>query len=82
MYGEGDDPGHRSYGLTSRDFRTATTKDRLIYRRWIGGMIVFYCVLLLVSGVVAFTNTGSRTQVSKVPGSQVNNQAIASSRPN
>jgi hypothetical protein len=82
MYGEGDDAGHCSNGLTPSDFRAATSEDRLIYRRWIGGMIVFYCALLLVSGVVAFTNTGSRTQVSKLPDSQVNNQAIASSRPN
>ena len=84
MYGEGDDVGHCSNGLTQREFRAATREERLIYRTWIRGLIVFYCVLLLVSGVVAFMSTnGSRTQeANDLPNSQVDHQTIASSRPN
>lgn len=68
MYGEGDDAGNCSNGLTSRRFRAATSEERAIYRRWIRAMIVFYCALLLVSGVVVFVSAnGGRTQV----GSQV-----------
>jgi hypothetical protein len=83
MYREGDDVGHYSNRPAQREFRAATSAERLIYRRWIRGMIAFYCALLLVSGVVAFMSAnGSRTEVRNPPGSQVDNRATASSRPN
>lgn len=78
MYGEGDDAGSCTNGLTPREFRAATSEDQTIYRRWVGSLVVFYCALLLVSGAVAFAvSGGSRTEIS----SQAN-QTIASSRPN
>jgi hypothetical protein len=53
MLQHGDDAGHCRNGLSSRDFRQATAADRGTYRRWLLGMVVFYCTLLLISGVVA-----------------------------
>jgi hypothetical protein len=49
----GDDAGHGRNGLSTRNYREASPEDRAIYRKWIRGMVVFYCALLLVSGVVA-----------------------------
>jgi hypothetical protein len=53
MLGQGDDVGHCSNGLSAKNFREATPEDRATYRKWIFGMVVFYCTLLLISGVVA-----------------------------
>jgi hypothetical protein len=53
MLQHGDDAGHCRNGLTAQDFRQATAADRGTYRRWLLGMVVFYCTLLLISGVVA-----------------------------
>lgn len=79
MYGEGDDVGHCSNGLTQSEFRAATSEERVIYRRWIRGMVVFYCALLLVSGLVAFlVPGGGGSQVADRP----SQQTIASSRAN
>jgi hypothetical protein len=50
----GDDAAHCSNGLSSRNYRQATPEERATYRKWILGMVVFYCTLLLISGVVAF----------------------------
>jgi hypothetical protein len=51
---QGDDAAHRSDGLSARNFRETTPEERVIYRRWKFGMVVFYCTLLLILGVVAF----------------------------
>jgi hypothetical protein len=51
---QGDDAAHCSNGLSARNYREATPKERVTYRKWIFRMVVFYCMLLLVSGVVAF----------------------------
>jgi hypothetical protein len=48
-----DDAGQCRNGLSSRDFRQATAADRTTYRKWLLGMVVFYCTLLLIFGVVA-----------------------------
>jgi hypothetical protein len=50
----GDDAAHCSNGLSSRNYREATPEERATYRKWILGMVVFYCTLPLISGVVAF----------------------------
>jgi hypothetical protein len=51
---QGDDAAHCSNGLSARNFREATPEERVIYRKWIFGMVVFYCTLLLITSVVAF----------------------------
>jgi hypothetical protein len=50
---DGDDAGHCSSGLSAQNYRGATAEDRAIYRKWMLGMVVFYSMLLLISGVVA-----------------------------
>ena len=53
MLQHGNDAGHYRNGFSARDFRQATSADRSTYRKWLLGMAVFYCTLLLLSGVVA-----------------------------
>ena len=53
MLTDGDDAGRCANGLTARKFREATPGERATYRRWIRGMVAFYCVLAVVSGLVA-----------------------------
>jgi hypothetical protein len=53
MHGDGDDAAHCSNGLSAQNYRAATAEDRVIYRKWILGMVVFYSALLLISGAVA-----------------------------
>jgi hypothetical protein len=76
---EGDDAAHCSNGLTASKFRESTDEERATYRKWIRGMVVLYCTLLLASGVVVFASSAdNRTQVSNLPG----NQAMVLPRPN
>ena len=53
MMEDGDDAGHCSSGFSAQNYRGATAEDRAIYRKWMLGMLVFYSMLLLISGVVA-----------------------------
>ncbi len=53
MLEQGDDAGHCSNGLSAENYREATPEDRATFRKWVFGMAVFYCTLLLISGVVA-----------------------------
>jgi hypothetical protein len=53
MSEHGGDAGHCSNGLTARNYRGATAEDRATYRKWMRGIVVFYSVLLLLTGVVA-----------------------------
>jgi len=77
MFPDGDDAGHCSNGLTAQRFRDATPEERVTYRKWLRGIIFFYCALLFVSGVtmVAYFG-GGRTQFSNLSV----HQAVASSR--
>jgi hypothetical protein len=76
---EGDDCAHCSNGLTASKFRASTDQDRATFRKWIRGMVIVYCALLLVSGVLVLINSGGdKTQASNLP----SNAALASSRPN
>jgi hypothetical protein len=55
----GDDASRCSNGLTAKKFREATREERVIYRRWLRGAIVFYAVLWLASGVLAVVSYSS-----------------------
>jgi hypothetical protein len=67
MFIDGDDAGHCSNGLTAQKFRDATSEERATYRRWIRGIIFFYCGLLFIAGVaiVNYSGTG-RTELTKL----------------
>jgi hypothetical protein len=75
----GDDAGHCSNGLTAQKFREATTEELATYRKWKRGMIAFYCVLLLISGVaITGYSKAGLTQLSNLSARNV----TASSRAN
>jgi hypothetical protein len=67
MLTDGDDAARCSNGLTARKFRDATSEERATYRRWIRGIIFFYCGLLFIAGaaVVNYSGTG-RTELTKL----------------
>jgi hypothetical protein len=72
MFIDGDDAGHCSNGLTARRFRDATSEERATYRRWIRGIIFFYCGLLFVAGVAVVNYSGTgRTDQTKLAVHQV-----------
>jgi hypothetical protein len=67
MLTDGDDAGHCSNGLTARKFREASSEERATYRRWIRGIIFFYCGLLFIAGVAAVNYSGTgRTDLTKL----------------
>jgi hypothetical protein len=67
MFGDGDDAGHCSNGLTAQKYREATAGERVTYRKWIRGMVAFYCVLLLVAGFAMATYShAGLTQLSNL----------------
>jgi hypothetical protein len=53
MLEQGDDAGHCSNGLSAKNYREAASEDRVTYRKWMLGTVVFYATLILISGVVA-----------------------------
>jgi hypothetical protein len=64
---DGDDAGRCSNGLTVRKFRDATSEERATYRRWIRGIIFFYCGLLFIAGVAVVNYSGTgRTELTKL----------------
>jgi hypothetical protein len=74
---EGDDAGHCSNGLTASKYRESTDEERATFRKWIRGMVIAYCALLLASGAVMLVKSGGGgTQVSNLP----SNAGVASSR--
>jgi hypothetical protein len=67
MLMDGDDAGNCSNGLTARKFRKATSEDRTTYRRWIRGIIFFYCGMLFIAGVAVVNHSGTgRTDLTKL----------------
>jgi hypothetical protein len=63
----GDDVGHCSNGLTAQKYREATSEELATYRKWKRGMIAFYCVLLLVSGLaIAGYSKAGLTQLTNL----------------
>ncbi len=64
---EGDDAAHCSNGLTATKFRESSDAERSTYRKWIRGMVIVYCALLLAFGVGAFINSDpGRMQVTNL----------------
>jgi hypothetical protein len=67
MLTDGDDAGHCTNGLTARKFRDSTSEERATYRRWIRGIIFFYCGLLFIAGVAVVNYSGTgRTELTKL----------------
>jgi len=67
MFMNGDDAAHCSNGLTARKFRDATSEERATYRRWMRGIIFFYCGLLFIAGVAVVNYSGTgRTELTKL----------------
>ena len=67
MFIDGDDAGHCSNGLTASKFREATSEERATYRRWIRGIVFFYCGLLFIAGVAVVNYSGTgRTELMKL----------------
>ncbi len=56
MLGDGDAAAHYSNGLTAKRYRVETEEERATYRRWMRGIVAFYCVLALVTGLLAAAN--------------------------
>jgi hypothetical protein len=64
---DGDDAAHCSNGLTARKFREATPEERSTYRKWLRGIVFFYCAVLFLSGIVMVSYTGvGQTQHSSL----------------
>src|SRR5258708_15161700 len=53
MLEQGDDAAHCSNRLSAENYREATPEDRATFPKRVFEMVVFYCTLLLISGVVA-----------------------------
>ena len=65
MLMDGDDAGHCANGLTAQKFRDATPEERTIYRKWLRGIVLFYCALVFMSGVAMATYFGGgQTQLT------------------
>ena len=79
MFSEGDNAGHCSNGLTAHRFRESTIEEQRIYRKWLRGMVVVYCMLLLTCCGAAFVSlSAGQTQISNLPAER----EVASSRAN
>jgi hypothetical protein len=79
MLTDGGDAGHCSNGLTAQKFREATAEERTVYRKWLRGIALLYCTLVLVSGVaMASWFGGGKTQLTDLSV----RQSAASARPN
>ncbi|WP_024511368.1 hypothetical protein [Bradyrhizobium sp. ARR65] len=65
MLGEGDDAGHCSSAFNLKKIAEATSEERATYRKWLRGVVAFYCMLLLAVCAIAFatSNTGPTTQL-------------------
>jgi hypothetical protein len=67
MVVDGGGAGHCANGLTAQRFREASEEERAAYRRWLRGIIFFYCGMLFISGVAIATYSGTgHTQMTKL----------------
>jgi hypothetical protein len=48
--------GHSSNGLTARTLKTAAPAERVIYRKWLRGVMVCYALLAIVFGLFVIVN--------------------------
>ena len=53
MLEDDDVAGHYSNGMTAKRYREATEEERATYQRWMRGIIAFYGVLMLATGLLA-----------------------------
>jgi hypothetical protein len=58
MLDDGDAAGYASNGPTAKRFREATEEERATYRKWMRGIIAFYSLLVLATGLLAAANSG------------------------
>jgi hypothetical protein len=56
VFGDGNSSIHYSNGPTAKRYREETEEERATYRKWMRGIVVFYCVLALVTGLLAAVN--------------------------
>jgi hypothetical protein len=56
VFQDGNAAAHNSNGLTEKRYREANEEERATYRRWTRGVIVFYSVLALATGLLAAVN--------------------------
>jgi hypothetical protein len=62
---DGDFAGN---GVTAKRYREATEEERATYQKWMRGIIAFYSVLVLATGLLAaasYSGAGS-TQLTKL----------------
>jgi hypothetical protein len=60
MLEDGNAADHYSNGVTAKRYREATDEERATYRKWMRGIIAFYTLLVLATGVlVAVNHTGA-----------------------
>jgi len=64
----GDDASRCSNGLTAQKFREATAEERIVYRRWLRGVVALYGVLFLLAGILTAVSysSASLTQLTKL----------------
>jgi hypothetical protein len=65
MLKDGDVAGN---GMTAKRYREATEEERATYQRWMRGIIAFYGVLVLATGLLAvasYSGAGS-TRLTKL----------------
>jgi hypothetical protein len=68
MFSEGADAARCSNALTASKFQKATSEEQAIYRKWLRGLVVLYCTLLLAVCTVGFVSFNSGPpQLSKLP---------------
>ena len=63
-----DSADHYSYGMTAKKYREATEEERATYQRWMRGIIAFYGVLFLATGLLAAASYSGAgfTQITKL----------------
>jgi hypothetical protein len=63
----GDDVGQCCNGLTTPRYRAAPPADRVVYRSWIVGMLVFYSALLFMVGAASYlVEQGGLTKLTRL----------------
>jgi hypothetical protein len=72
MLDDGDAAGHYSNGLTAKRLREATGEERVTYRKWMRGIILFYSVLAVATGLLVAVNYSGAglTQLTHLSGRQ------------
>jgi hypothetical protein len=56
--------------LTAERFQNALPEERATYRRWLRGVVAFYCVLFLTLGAIISFSSVPRNQTANLSVSQ------------